>query len=43
MDNKALVINVQGKSVPQGVPNKWEELTSQMPTFTKDIITPDLQ
>ena len=43
MDNKALVINVQGKSVPQGVPNQWEELTSQMPTFTKDIITPDLQ
>ena len=43
MSNKALVINVQGKSVPQGVPNKWEGLTSQMPTFTKDIITPDLQ
>ncbi len=43
MSNKALVINVQGKSVPQGVPNKWEGLTSQMPTFTKDIITPALQ
>lgn len=43
MSNKALVINVQGKSVPQGIPNKWEGLTSQMPTFTKDIITPDLQ
>lgn len=43
MDNKALVINVQAKSVPQGVPNKWDNLTAQMPTFTKDIITPDLQ
>lgn len=42
-NNKALVINVQAKSVPQGVPNKWEQLTAQMPTFTKDIITPDLQ
>lgn len=43
MSNKALVINVQAKSVPQGVSNKWEVLTAQMPTFTKDIITPDLQ
>lgn len=43
MSNKALVINVQGGSVPQGVPNKWEGLTSQMPDFTKNIITPDLK
>lgn len=43
MINKALVINVQEKSVPQGVPYKWEGLTSQMSTFTKDIITPDIQ
>lgn len=43
MSNKPLVINVESKSVPQGVPNQWEVLTAQMPTFTKDIITPNLQ
>ena len=43
MDNKALVINVLDRSVPQGSPNQWEGLTAQMPAFTKDIITPDLK
>lgn len=42
-DNKALVISVEPKSVPQGQANQWENLTSQMPTFTRDIITPDIQ
>lgn len=42
-DSKALVINVQPKSVPQGAPNQWVDMTSQMHVFTRDIITPDIQ
>ena len=42
-ESKALVINVQPKSVPQGAPNQWVDMTSQMHVFTRDIITPDIQ
>ena len=39
--NKPLVIKVAPGSVPGGMPGKWNDLTDQMPTFTKDIITPE--
>lgn len=41
-ENKALVIDVQKKSVPQGAPKQWENL-SNIQIFTRDIITPDIQ
>lgn len=41
-DNKALVIDVQKRSVPQGAPKQWENL-SNIHIFTRDIITPDIQ
>lgn len=41
-DSKALVISVQPQSVPQGGPNKWVDMTSQIRRFTQDIITPDI-
>ncbi len=39
---KPLVIKVQPKSVPGGVEYKWAPITSQMQSFTKDIITPEI-
>lgn len=39
---KPLVIKVRSKSIPIGVAYKWSNLTDQMSTFTKDIITPEL-
>lgn len=41
-DSKALVISVQPKSVPQGAPKSWFDMTSQIHVFTRDIITPDI-
>lgn len=41
-ENKALVIDVQKRSVPQGAPKQWENL-SNIHIFTRDIITPDIQ
>lgn len=41
-ENKALVIDVQKRSVPQGAPKQWENL-SNIQIFTRDIITPDIQ
>lgn len=41
-ENKALVIDVQKKSVPQGAPKQWENL-SNIHIFTRDIVTPDIQ
>ena len=37
---KALVIKVNPKSEPNGKEYLWDSLTSRMPSFTKDIITP---
>jgi len=37
---KAIVIKVNPKSEPQGIEFKWEYLTSKMPSFIKDIVTP---
>jgi hypothetical protein len=39
---KALVIKVNSSSEPAGVEYNWDSLTSRMPTFTKEIITPAL-
>ena len=39
---KPLVIKVQSRSVPNGIKYKWGNLTDQMTTFTKDIITPEI-
>lgn len=39
--NKPLVIKVAPNSIPGGLPSKWNDFTDQMPTFTKDIITPE--
>ena len=39
---KALVIKVKPSSEPGGVEYNWDSLTSRMPSFTKDIITPAL-
>lgn len=41
-ENKALVIDVQERSVPQGAPKQWENL-SNIHIFTRDIKTPDIQ
>lgn len=41
-DSKPLVISVQPKSVPNGGPNEWRDLTAQIHVFTRDIITPDI-
>ena len=40
---KPLVIEVKSSSTPQGVAGKWSDITSQMPTFTRDIITPSIK
>lgn len=40
---KPLVIEVKPASVPQGHRGEWKDITSQMPTFTKDIITPSVK
>ena len=42
INTKALVINVLSKSVPLGVASKWTDITTQMPKFTHDIVTPGL-
>lgn len=42
INTKALVINVESKSVPQGGVSKWNDITTQMPVFTHDIVTPGL-
>lgn len=39
---KPLVIKVQQKSIPNGVATRWNDISAQMPTFTRDIITPDI-
>lgn len=41
-DYKAIVIDVEAKSTPQGVGNKWEDITTHMPILTRDIKTPAL-
>ena len=41
-DCKPLVISVQPKSVPNGGPNEWRDMTAQIHVFTRDIITPDI-
>lgn len=40
---KPLVIEVKPASVPQGHRGEWKDITSQMPTFTRDIITPSIK
>ncbi len=40
---KPLVIDVENASVPQGIRGEWKDITSQMPTFTKDIKTPSVK
>ena len=40
---KPLVIEVKPSSVPQGIRGEWKDITSQMPTFTRDIITPSIK
>lgn len=42
INTEALVINVESKSVPQGGVSKWNDITTQMPVFTHDIVTPGL-
>jgi hypothetical protein len=39
---KSLVIKVKASSEPAGQEYVWDSLTSRMPTFTKEIITPAL-
>jgi len=39
---KALVIKVNTSSEPGGIEYNWDSLTSRMPTFTNEIITPAL-
>ena len=41
-NSKPLVIKVQPRSIPNGPAGKWNDISSQMPTFTRDIITPDI-
>lgn len=41
-DYKAIVIDVEPKSTPQGVADKWEDVTQHMPILTRDIKTPAL-
>ena len=40
---KPLVIEVKPASVPSGHRGEWKDITSQMPTFTGDIITPSVK
>lgn len=42
-ENKPLVIEVKSSSAPQSDAGKWSDITSQMPTFTRDIITPSIE
>jgi hypothetical protein len=39
---KPLVIKVNENSVPNGDPYKWNNISEQIESFTRDIITPDL-
>jgi hypothetical protein len=40
--NKPLVIKVNENSVPIGEPYKWNNISEQIESFTREIITPDL-
>ena len=40
---KPLVIEVKPASVPAGHKGEWKDITTQMPTFTGDIITPSIK
>jgi hypothetical protein len=40
---KPLVIEVKPASVPAGHRGEWKDITTQMPTFTGDIITPSIK
>jgi len=39
---KPLVIKVNENSIPNGDPYKWNNISEQIESFTRDIITPDL-
>lgn len=41
-DYKAIVIDVEVKSTPQGEADKWKDITPHMPILTRDIKTPAL-
>lgn len=41
-DYKAIVIDVKSKSIPNGVEQKWQDVTTHMPILTRDIKTPAL-
>lgn len=41
-DYKAIVIDVEAKSTPQGEADKWKDITPHMPILTRDIKTPAL-
>lgn len=42
-DIKALVINVKTRSQQQGAAGQWQDLTSSIQAFTRDIETPSIQ
>lgn len=42
-DIKALVINVKSRSQQQGAAGQWQDLTSNIQAFTRDIVTPSIQ
>lgn len=42
-DIKALVINVKPRSQQQGAAGQWQDLTSSIQAFTRDIETPSVQ
>lgn len=42
-DIKALVINVKPRSHQQGAAGQWQDLTSSIQAFTRDIETPSIQ
>lgn len=42
-DIKALVINVNPRSQQQGAAGQWQDLTSSIEAFTRDIETPSIQ
>ena len=42
-DIKALVINVKPRSQQQGAAGQWQDLTSSIQAFTRDIETPSIQ
>lgn len=42
-NTKPLVIDVQSRSIPNGIENQWNDLTGQIKKFTHDIKTPALE